>query len=67
MLGPGDMMDKPSENLQMIMEYVNRQPEREHKKLNSSGGSEEDSLKKGGEGWARAFWAEKIAFTKALR
>lgn len=30
MLGPGDMtMDRPSENLQEIVEHVNRQPEGE--------------------------------------
>jgi len=68
MLGPGDrMMDKPSQNLKMIIEYVDRESEKEQKKLTSFGESEADSPRKGGEGWDRAFWVEKTAFTNTVR
>lgn len=68
MLGPGDRMtDKPSQNLQMIIEYVDRESEKEQRKLTSPGESEENSLRKGGEGWNRAFWVEKTAFTNTVR
>lgn len=58
MVGPGDRMtDKPSQNLQMIIENVDRESEKE----------QEDSLRKGGEGWHQAFWVEKTAFINTMR
>lgn len=50
----------------MIIEYVDRKSEKEQRKLTSSGESE-NSPRKGGEGWDRAFWVEKTAFTNTVR
>lgn len=51
----------------MIIEYVDRESEKEQKKLTSSGDSEENSPRKGGKSWDREFWVEKTAFTNTER